>query len=142
MLGKAYGILWRDLLPSMGLTPPAFALVGMAAVLGGAIRAPLTAALLAFEMTGDTRIILPCCSPSPSACSSPSGFSPTRCTQWNCVESQPPWIFLKGSDRYAVERAIALEVVLESYTGPVHCRGEIYYRHGDPSVRVLSLFST
>lgn len=59
MLGKAYGILWRDLLPSMGLTPPAFALVGIAAVLGGAIRAPLTAALLAFEMTGDTRIILP-----------------------------------------------------------------------------------
>ncbi|MGQ9466281.1 MAG: chloride channel protein [Anaerolineae bacterium] len=59
MLGQAYGILWRDLLPSMGLTPPAFALVGMAAVLGGAIRAPLTAALLAFEMTGDTRIILP-----------------------------------------------------------------------------------
>ncbi len=59
MLGGAYGTLCRDLFPGLGLTPPAFALVGMAAVLGGAIRAPLTAALLAFEMTGDVRIILP-----------------------------------------------------------------------------------
>ncbi len=59
MLGGAYGTLCRDLFPGMGLTPPAFALVGMAAVLGGAIRAPLTAALLAFEMTGDVHIILP-----------------------------------------------------------------------------------
>ena len=59
MLGGAYGTLCRDLFPDLGLTPPAFALVGMAAVLGGAIRAPLTAALLAFEMTGDVRIILP-----------------------------------------------------------------------------------
>ncbi len=44
---------------------------------------------------------------------------------------------LEGSDRYARERVITLEVVLESYTGPVNCRGEIYYRHGDPSVRAL-----
>lgn len=59
MLGGAYGTLCQNLLPGIGLTPPAFALVGMAAVLGGAIRAPLTAALLAFEMTEDVRIILP-----------------------------------------------------------------------------------
>jgi len=39
MLGGAYGTLCRDLFPDLGLTPPAFALVGMAAVLGGAIRA-------------------------------------------------------------------------------------------------------
>ncbi len=59
MAGGAYGILCRDLFPRLGLMPPAFALVGMAAMLGGAIRAPLTATLLAFEMTGDYRIILP-----------------------------------------------------------------------------------
>lgn len=44
---------------------------------------------------------------------------------------------LEGSNRYATERGIALEVLLESYTGPVHCWGEIYYRHGDPSVHAL-----
>ncbi len=59
MAGGAYGTLCRDLFPGLGLTPPAFALVGMAAMLGGAIRAPLTATMLAFELTGDYHIILP-----------------------------------------------------------------------------------
>lgn len=42
-----------------GLPVPAFAMVGMAAVLAGAVHAPLTAILLLFEMTNDYRIILP-----------------------------------------------------------------------------------
>ncbi|HTG82413.1 MAG TPA: chloride channel protein, partial [Geobacteraceae bacterium] len=32
---------------------------GMAAVLAGAVHAPLTAIILLFEMTGDYRIVLP-----------------------------------------------------------------------------------
>lgn len=59
MAGGAYGTLCRDLFPGMGLSPSAFALVGMAALLGGAIRAPLTATILVFEMTGDYHVILP-----------------------------------------------------------------------------------
>jgi CIC family chloride channel protein len=43
----------------LGLSPAAFALVGMAAVLAGAVHAPLTAVILLFEMTNDYRIILP-----------------------------------------------------------------------------------
>ena len=43
----------------MQIDPPAFALVGMAAVLAGAVHAPLTAIILLFEMTNDYRIILP-----------------------------------------------------------------------------------
>jgi H+/Cl- antiporter ClcA len=39
--------------------PPAYAMVGMAAVLAGMFRAPLTGCLLLFEMTRDYRIILP-----------------------------------------------------------------------------------
>jgi len=39
--------------------PPAYAMVGMAAVLAGAARAPLTALLLLFELTRDIRIVLP-----------------------------------------------------------------------------------
>jgi Chloride channel protein EriC len=58
-LGGAYGLLASMLFPSLGITPSAYALVGMAAVLAGAVHAPLTAAILLFEMTGDYRIILP-----------------------------------------------------------------------------------
>ena len=58
-LGGAYGLLMKSLLPQMNLTPAAFAMVGMAAVLAGAVHAPLTAILLLFEMTNDYHIILP-----------------------------------------------------------------------------------
>lgn len=58
-LGGAFGLGMEKLLPALQITPPAFAMVGMAAVLAGAVRAPLTAILLLFEMTNDYRIILP-----------------------------------------------------------------------------------
>lgn len=59
MLGSIFGQLADWLLPTLNIQPPAFALVGMAAVLAGAVHAPLTAILLLFEMTHDYRIILP-----------------------------------------------------------------------------------
>jgi H+/Cl- antiporter ClcA len=60
VLGNAYG----QLLGEGGLhlpvaEPPAYAMVGMAAVLAGSARAPLTALLLMFELTRDIRIVLP-----------------------------------------------------------------------------------
>jgi CIC family chloride channel protein len=58
-LGALVGTLGDTLLPGLNLNPPAFAMVGMAAVLAGATHAPLTAVLLLFEMTNDYRIILP-----------------------------------------------------------------------------------
>ncbi|MFN8498474.1 MAG: chloride channel protein [Anaerolineae bacterium] len=58
-LGSAYGMALQSLIPNYAVVPPTFALVGMAAVLAGTVRAPLTAILLLFEMTGDYRIILP-----------------------------------------------------------------------------------
>ncbi len=61
ILGSAYGQVLHSVLPSFVpiAEPPAYALVGMAAVLAGSIRAPLTAVLLLFEMTRDYRIVLP-----------------------------------------------------------------------------------
>lgn len=59
MLGGAYGTLMARLFPNLGITPAAFAMVGMAAVLAGSVHAPLTAILLLFEMTRDYHIILP-----------------------------------------------------------------------------------
>jgi len=45
--------------PTLNIVPAAFAMVGMAATLAGAVHSPLTAILLLFEMTHDYRIILP-----------------------------------------------------------------------------------
>jgi len=58
-LGGAYGMVANCLFPSLEISMPAFAMVGMAAVLAGTVHAPLTALLLLFEMTHDYRIILP-----------------------------------------------------------------------------------
>ncbi|MGC1377914.1 MAG: chloride channel protein [Anaerolineales bacterium] len=58
-LGGAFGLVAAALFPGLGLSPAAFALVGMAAVLAGAVHAPLTSVILLFEMTSDYRIILP-----------------------------------------------------------------------------------
>jgi H+/Cl- antiporter ClcA/CBS domain-containing protein len=61
-LGAAYGKLLPLVLPIAPgniAAPPAYAMVGMAAVLAASARAPLTAILLLFELTRDYRIILP-----------------------------------------------------------------------------------
>ena len=58
-LGGAFGATLASIFPSMSIIPSAFALVGMAAVLAGTVRAPVTAIMLLFEMTNDYHIILP-----------------------------------------------------------------------------------
>jgi CBS domain-containing protein len=61
VLGSVYGQAIAYFLPvSIPIAAsPAYALVGMAAVLAGTVRAPLTSVLLLFEMTRDYRIVLP-----------------------------------------------------------------------------------
>ncbi|MFN3926533.1 MAG: chloride channel protein [Pseudanabaenaceae cyanobacterium] len=61
VLGGIYGSLLDTFAPAIVpvAAPPAYALVGMAAVLAGTVRAPLTSVLLLFEMTRDYRIVLP-----------------------------------------------------------------------------------
>lgn len=60
-LGSAYG-LFLKMIPALNghiAGPPAYAMVGMAAVLASSARAPLTSILLLFELTRDYRIVLP-----------------------------------------------------------------------------------
>ncbi len=61
VLGSAYAQVLAIVLPLNipVAAPPAYAMVGMAAVLGASVRAPLTAVLLLFELTHDYRIVLP-----------------------------------------------------------------------------------
>ncbi len=59
MLGSAYGQGVHHLLPGSTAAAGAYGLVGMGAVFAAAARAPITAVIIIFELTGEYRIILP-----------------------------------------------------------------------------------
>jgi len=58
-LGGAYGALMEQLLPNAATSIAAFAMIGMAAMVGSATGAVLTAIIMIFEMTLDYDIVLP-----------------------------------------------------------------------------------
>ncbi len=57
--GSFFGLTVASLFPGLAITPEAYALVGMAALVSGATFAPLTAIIMIFEMTDDYGLILP-----------------------------------------------------------------------------------
>ncbi len=60
MLGAAYGQIVVRFLPSvLAGDPQEYAIAGMAAVMAGVVRAPITAVMIVFELTNDYRLILP-----------------------------------------------------------------------------------
>ena len=63
LIGAALGSLWAPLIgmlpASMSPSAGSYALVGMAATTAASIHAPLTAAVLVFELSGDYAIVLP-----------------------------------------------------------------------------------
>jgi CIC family chloride channel protein len=59
MAGAACGQGLHDVIPGLSGQPGAYALIGMGAVFAGAARAPITAVIIMFELTGDYAIILP-----------------------------------------------------------------------------------
>ena len=59
MLGAGFGQVAQNAFPDVGIEPGAYALVGMGAVFAGASRAPITAVIILFELTGEHSIILP-----------------------------------------------------------------------------------
>lgn len=58
-LGAAFASLIAVLLPGVPISVPAFAMVGMGAMVGGATGAAMTAVTMIFEMTRDYNIVLP-----------------------------------------------------------------------------------
>ena len=59
-LGAIYGDILKRLFPTqMSTDPQAFAIAGMAALMAGVVRSPITAIMLVFELTNDYRLILP-----------------------------------------------------------------------------------
>jgi chloride channel protein, CIC family len=57
MIGGCVGALFGNVLPHGGAGD--WALIGMAATMGGTMRAPLTAMMFAVELTGDASLIVP-----------------------------------------------------------------------------------
>jgi CIC family chloride channel protein len=58
-LGGAYGILLQHIFPGIAVSPAAFAVVGMAGIVGGTTGAAITAIVMIFEMTLDYGVIVP-----------------------------------------------------------------------------------
>ena len=58
-LGGAYGTFLQILLPELAISPPAFAVAGMAGMVGGATGAAMAAIVMIFEMTLDYNVIIP-----------------------------------------------------------------------------------
>ena len=59
MLGELYGNIVTDIVGSSAGDPRAYAIAGMAGMMAGVVRAPITAIMLVFELTNDYRFILP-----------------------------------------------------------------------------------
>lgn len=59
MLGSAFGEIMHTLAPGAVGPVGVYALIGMGAVFAGAARAPITAVIIMFELTGEYTIILP-----------------------------------------------------------------------------------
>ncbi len=58
-LGSVYGHLLQLAFPNITITPAAFAVVGMAGIVGGTTGAAITAIVMIFEMTLDYGVIVP-----------------------------------------------------------------------------------
>ncbi|MEZ0354888.1 chloride channel protein [Mycobacterium sp. ENV421] len=59
MAGTAFGTVAHSLFPTLTESAGAYGLIGMGAALAGATRAPITAVVILFELTGEYSIILP-----------------------------------------------------------------------------------
>jgi CIC family chloride channel protein len=57
--GLFFGLVSRLAFPGLDIQPEGFAVVGMAALFTGVVRAPLTGIVLATEMTADVTMLLP-----------------------------------------------------------------------------------
>ena len=58
-IGGFFGTVLVNLLPALGVDPVTFALVGMASMVAATTSAPMTAAIMTYEMTRDYDVILP-----------------------------------------------------------------------------------
>jgi len=109
--GGAFGFFVHSLFPDVTASAGAYALVGMAAMVGGTTHAPITAILIIFEMTSDYRIILPLMvSVVFSTLVARRLFSPSIYT----IKLIKRGIFLRGGRDIAVLKGLKVSDVMDS----------------------------
>jgi len=59
VFGGFFGAVIHALFPAIVISPSAYAVVGMSAMVSGTTHAPITAFMIIFEMTGDYKLMLP-----------------------------------------------------------------------------------
>jgi len=108
--GGTFGYAVHYLFPGITATEGAYALVGMAALVGGTTHAPITAILIIFEMTSDYRIILPLMvSVVFSTLVARHLYEPSIYT----IKLIKRGIFLKGGKDTAILRALTVAEVMD-----------------------------
>jgi chloride channel protein, CIC family len=58
-MGSLYGVILKHIFPGLGIDPQAFAVAGMAGMVGGATGASIMAVIMIFEMTLDYSVVIP-----------------------------------------------------------------------------------
>jgi CIC family chloride channel protein len=101
-LGGGVGRLVNEVLPGSLVHPHAWALVGMAGLMAGATRAPLTAIFMVFEMTDDYSYVVPLMIVSVVAYATARRFSPHGLYDgWLVAQGEH---LAHGADRALMER--------------------------------------
>jgi CIC family chloride channel protein len=105
-LGLLFGLLCRLTFPELGVRPVAFAVIGMAALRTGVVRAPATGIVLVMEMTASSPMLLPMLAACFTAMLVPS------------LLGEPSTISCGTSERFRCDRRAAVA----RSRGPAGCR--------------------
>ena len=136
-LGGGLGSLMRDLLPQADIHPEAWGIVGMAGLVSGATRTPITAILIIFEMTDDYTLILPLMIVSVLSYSIARGLSRDGLNEgWLTRRGEH---IVHGADRAIMDRILVAEVFdSNAVTVPPEARlGDIIHAAGRTSTTAL-----
>ena len=102
-VGAAYGLILAEWFPDISAQPSYFAMVGMGAVAGAIIGAPISTTLIAFELTGDYRMAISLLVAVSIA---------TLLTQWVCGRSFFHWqLSRRGYDLSEGPQGVILQTI-------------------------------
>lgn len=117
MLGAAFGEVVATLAPDIAGPVGAYGLIGMGAVFAGAARAPITAVIVLFELTGEYSIILPLMAAIALATGAGHKLSPDTIYT---VRLRRRGVVLGSRQHARPAGALPVSLVMEAVPPPVH----------------------
>lgn len=129
MVGSVFGLLMMMVFPTMVMTPTAYALSGMGAILAGTMHAPLTGILILIELSNDYSIVLPAMLTAIIATMIAQRFQRSSIYTWSITKPETRI----GSYAYVpLMSAISIEQIVE--------RGAAHVMPGTPMGDILVIF--